>query len=120
MNVSMRTTFVAFVLSSALAGVAGSAFANGYYPGIDPHHPPGTQNRGAMLVPMVEDPYYVDTMPTGSIYVDPAPTGSVYVQPAPRTILLSPSGAREHYTGEYQGGGQGDYYQGIVPPAPVP
>ncbi|WP_018234542.1 hypothetical protein [Ensifer sp. BR816] len=127
MRVSLRASFAAFALSSILAGAAAPAFANGFYEGIDPHHPPGTQNRGSMFVPMVESPYYVerdvyvDPAPTGSIYVDPAPTGSIYVEPVPLGIYgQSPSEIREHYENEYQGGGQGDYYQGIIPPAPVP
>jgi hypothetical protein len=127
MKVFLRTSFAAFVLSSALVGAGVPALANGFYQGIDPHHPPGTQNRGSVYVPMVESPYYVeprvyvDPAPTGSIYVDPAPTGSIYVEPVPmRRFGGSPSQVREHYENEYQGGGQGDYYQGIIPPAPVP
>lgn len=58
MKVSFRTSLAAFALSSALAGVAVPAFADSYYPGIDPHNPPGTQNRGAVMVPA--RPYYVD------------------------------------------------------------
>lgn len=50
MKVSFRTSLAAFALSSALAGVAVPAFADSYYPGIDPHNPPGTQNRGAVMV----------------------------------------------------------------------
>ena len=130
MRVSPRTSFAALVLLSALAGAAPSS-ANGFYQGIDPHHPPGTQNMGSVYVPMTESPYYIDGMstrrvyvdpaPTGSIYVDPAPTGSIYVEPVPMRIYGgSPSQIRERYENEYQGGGQGDYYQGIIPPAPVP
>ena len=120
MKVSLRTSFTAFALASALAGVAAPAFANGYYQGIDPHHPPGTQNRGTVFVPM-ESPYYIETMPAGSIYVDRMPTGSIYVDPmATGSVSGAPGRVREHYTNEYQGGGQGDYYQGILPPAPVP
>lgn len=61
--------------------------------------------------------------PTGSIYdpdvvyVDPVPTGPIYYERMPARTL---GGARERYTHEYQGGGQGDYYLGITPPAPVP
>lgn len=127
MKVSFRTSLAAFALSSALAGVAVPAFADSYYPGIDPHNPPGTQNRGAVMVPA--RPYYVDPAPTGSVYVDPAPTGSVYVDPAPTGSIYmepapgsratnAPGRVREHYTNEYQGPGDGDYYQGISPPAP--
>ncbi|MCA1407900.1 hypothetical protein I6F26_11250 [Ensifer sp. IC3342] len=111
MRVSMRTSFAAFILSSALAGAAGSALADSYYQGIDPHNPPGTQNRGTTLVPMQRAPNYVDEMRTGSIYVDPMATGSVSGAPAR---------VREQYRNEYQGSGEGDYYQGIIPPAPVP
>lgn len=100
MKVSLGTSFVAFVLSSALAGSAAPAFADGYY--------------------------YVDPAPTGSIYVDPAP-GVIYVDPVPTGRIYyeqmparTLGGARERYTHEYQGGGQGDYYLGITPPAPVP
>jgi hypothetical protein len=129
MRVSLKTSFAAFVLSSALAGAGAPAFADGYYPGIDAHHPPGTQNRGPMLI--AESPYYVDRMPTGSIYVDPTPTGSIYVDPMPtgsiyvdpvpmRRIGGTPSQVRERHLNEYHGSGEGDYYQGIVPPAPVP
>ncbi|WP_164923944.1 hypothetical protein [Sinorhizobium fredii] len=97
MKVSPGTSFVAFVLSSALAGSAAPAVADGYY--------------------------YVDPAPTGSIYdpdvvyVDPVPTGPIYYERMPARTL---GGARERYTHEYQGGGQGDYYLGITPPAPVP
>ncbi|WEX76322.1 hypothetical protein PYH37_004620 [Sinorhizobium numidicum] len=120
MRVSLRTSFAAFVLSSALA--AAPAFATNFYHGVDPHHPPGTQNSGSMFVPMVEGPYYVDRTPTGSIYVDPRPTGSIYyVDPAPTgSISSAPARDREWYRNEYQSGGEGDYYQGIMPPAPRP
>ncbi len=147
MRAILKTSFAAFALSSALAGVA---LADSYYPGIDPHHPPGTQNRGTMVVPVAPSPYvvdrmrtrsvyvdptptgsvyvdpmpsgsvYVDPMPTGSVYVDPMPTGSIYAVPAPRRIYLTPSEFRERQRNEYHSGGEGDYYQGIVPPAPVP
>lgn len=121
MRVSMRTSFAAIVLSSALAGVSGSAFADSYYQGIDPHNPPGTQNRGTMLVPTQRAPYYVDEMPTGSIYVDPMSTGSIYVDPrSTGSVRGAPGEVREHYRNEYHGPGEGDYYQGIMPPAPVP
>ncbi|PJR15160.1 hypothetical protein [Sinorhizobium meliloti] len=119
MKVSFRTSLAAFALSSALAGVAVPAFADSYYQGIDPHNPPGTQNRGAVMVPA--RPYYVDPAPTGSVYVDPAPTGSIYMEPAPGSRASNaPGRVREHYTNEYQGPGDGDYYQGIAPPAPRP
>jgi hypothetical protein len=131
MTVSLRTSFAAFVLSSALAGAAVPALATSFYEGVDPHHPPGTQNRGPVLVPMTTGPYYVDPAPTGSIYVDPMPTGSIYVDPVPMrrvyvdpvptgSISPAPGRVREHYMNEYHGGGQGDFYQGITPPAPRP
>ncbi|MCA1371364.1 hypothetical protein I6F15_29065 [Bradyrhizobium sp. BRP14] len=100
MRASLRKSFAAFVLSSALAGAAAPALADGYY--------------------------YEDGVPTDSVdvdpipdvvYVDPVPTGSIYYEQMPASTL---GGARERYTHEYQGGGQGDYYLGITPPAPVP
>ncbi|OHV78104.1 hypothetical protein [Ensifer sp. LCM 4579] len=128
MKTLLRTSLAAFAFSSALAGAAIPSLANGFYPGIDPHHPPGTQNR-IIVVPRAVSPYYVepapagsvyvDTMPTGSIYVDPGPMGPIYVRPAP-IYNLSPSEIRERHLNEYQAGGEGDYYQGIIPPAPVP
>ncbi|RVJ78970.1 hypothetical protein CN167_08440 [Sinorhizobium medicae] len=132
MKVPFRTPLAAFALSSALAGVAVPAFADSYYQGIDPHNPPGTQNAGSVMVPVPASPYYVDPAPTGSVYVDPAPTGTVYVDPTPTGSIdvdpapmgsranNVPGKAREHYTNEYQGPGDGDYYQGISPPAPRP
>lgn len=112
MRAILKTAFAALALSSALAGVALA--------------------EGTTVVPVAPSagPYYVDGMPAGSVYVDPAPTGSVYVDPmpsgsiyvapAPRRIYLTPSEFRERQRNEYQSGGEGDYYQGIIPPAPVP
>lgn len=110
MRAIVKTSFAALALSSAIAGVALA--------------------EGTMVVPVTPGPYYVDRMPTegvyvdpaptGSIYVDPMPTGSIYVAPAPRRIYLTPSEFRERQRNEYQSGGEGDYYQGIIPPAPVP
>lgn len=129
MNILLGTSLGAFVLATALVGATAPAFANGYYTGVDPHNPPGTQNR-VVVVPRAVSPYYyiepapagsvyVDTMPTGSIYVNPAPMGPVFVRPAP-IYNLSPSETRERHLNEYHAGGEGDYYQGIIPPAPVP
>ncbi len=73
------------------------------------------------------DNYYYEPAP-GVVYVDPMPTGSVYVEPGPiygpygyyRPPARTLGDERERYTNEYMGGGEGDYYQGITPPAPVP
>ncbi|HXV30735.1 MAG TPA: hypothetical protein VD840_10425 [Sinorhizobium sp.] len=115
----LRPSIATFAVASVLAGAAVPAFADGYYSGIDPHHPPGTQNR--VFVPMVESPYFVERVPSGVIYVDPVPTGSIYVEPAPIGSLGgTPAQVRERYRNEYHGSDEGDYYQGLVPPAPVP
>ncbi|MCK3776273.1 hypothetical protein MZK49_05965 [Ensifer sesbaniae] len=80
--------------------VAGPALADSYYQGIDPNNPPGTQNRMKVMPLMNRSTAPVDTMSTGSIVRDAAPA-PVYRERAP--------------FGGYQGG-DGDYYQGIVPP----
>lgn len=100
MKASLKTSFAAFVLSSALAGVAAPAFADSYYQGIDPHNPPGSQSQGQQLLfPRMTSPSNVDVMPTGSIDDRRVvPAGSLY---------------RERYNG-----GEGEYYRGIVPPTP--
>lgn len=99
MRAILKTSCAALALSSVFAGVA---FADYVY-----RTPTGS--------------VYVDTMPTGRVYVDPMPTGSIYVHPVPtRRIILSPSEFRERQRNEYHSGGEGDYYQGIIPPAPVP
>ena len=128
MKLSKGMSFAAIVLA---LGTAAPALANGFYTGIDPHNPPGTQNRvlygqpyyvepapGPVYVEPVQPQVYVDPMPTGSIYVDP------YVDPAPGYVYRPPArtlgDARQRYTGEYQGGGQGDYYLGVTHPPQVP
>ncbi|WEX76321.1 hypothetical protein PYH37_004619 [Sinorhizobium numidicum] len=98
MRVSLKTSFAAFVLSSALVGAAAPAFADTYYQGIDPHNPPGRQNRVEVQTPR-RAPANVDVMPTGSIDGQrPSSTGMTY---------------RERYQS-----GEGNYYRGIVPPTP--
>ncbi|OAP38412.1 hypothetical protein AU381_22850 [Sinorhizobium glycinis] len=100
MRFSLRTSFAAFVLSSALAGVAAPAYADSYYQGIDSNNPPGTQNRTRVLMPRSAAPSNVDVMPTGSI-------DGQRVFPAGRGIY------RERYEA-----GEGQYYRGIIPPTP--
>ncbi|MNU08057.1 hypothetical protein D3C72_2539390 [compost metagenome] len=57
-------------------------------------------------------------MPMGSVYIEPVPMDGAYgfYRPPARTL----GDERERYTNEYWGGGEGDYYQGITHPAPVP
>lgn len=128
MSILLRTSLAAFALTTALVGAAVPAFADGYYTGINPYNPPGTQNR-IIVVPRAVSPYYIDPAPTGSVYVDTMPTGSIYVDPVPMRPIyarpapiynLSPAEVRERHLNEYHAGGEGDYYQGIIPPAPVP
>lgn len=77
--------------------------------------------------PAFADNYYYEPAP-GGVYVDPMPMGSVYIEPVPmdgaygfyRPPALTLGDERERYTNEYWGGGEGDYYQGITHPAPVP
>ena len=97
MRVSLRTSFAAFVLSSALVGAAAPAFADSYYQGIDPNNPPGTQNQIRM---MPRNPSAVDRTTTGSI---------------DGRRVIYPNGAT--YQERYDTG-EGDYYRGIVPPKP--
>ncbi|WP_081158316.1 hypothetical protein [Ensifer aridi] len=97
MRVSLKTSFAAFVLSSAVAGVAVPAFADTYYQGLDPHNPPGTQNQVRMR-PQNPNPSFVDPTATGSIDGRRA---------------INPSGT---YQERYETG-EGDYYRGIIPPA---
>lgn len=83
----------------------------------------------ATTAPALADNYYYEPAP-GGVYVDPMPTGSLYMEPVPmqgygygyvyRPPALSLGDERERYTNEYWGGGEGDYYQGIAHPAPVP
>ncbi|MCA1407901.1 hypothetical protein I6F26_11255 [Ensifer sp. IC3342] len=103
MKVSLKTSVVAFALSSVL-GAAAPALADSYYPGIDPNNPPGTQNQvRATAVPRSQGaPATVDEMPTGSIDRNGQviyPSGGSSLQPRYQT-------------------GEGDYYRGIVPPTP--
>ncbi|WP_018234541.1 hypothetical protein [Ensifer sp. BR816] len=100
MRVSLRTSFAAFVLSSALAGVAAPALADSYYQGIDANNPPGTQNSTRVLMPRRAAPSNVDVMPTGSI------DGQ----------RVSPSRGMT-YQERYEAG-EGQYYRGIIPPTP--
>lgn len=97
MKTSLRNSLAALVLSAAAFGIAAPAFADSYYPGIDVNNPPGTQNH-MKVAPMGTSTTHVDRMSTGSIYRTAPPR--VYQQPA---------------NDRYQGG-DGDYYQGIVPP----
>ncbi len=98
MRVSLRRSFAAFVLSTALAGVAAPAFADSYYQGIDPNNPPGTQTRSQVLMPRSAAPSNVDVMPTGSI-------------DGQRVYPVGSGTYRERYNA-----GEGEYYRGIVPP----
>ena len=100
MRVSLRTSLAAFALSSALAGVAAPAFADSYYPGIDPNNPPGTLNQARA------------TMPRAPAMLDPTATGSIDGQP--RQQMLYPTGN----SGQRYDPGEGDFYPGIVPPTP--
>ncbi|MBD9647787.1 hypothetical protein JVX98_08900 [Ensifer sp. PDNC004] len=97
MTISLRK--LAAVLSVTMV-IAGPALADSYYPGIDVNNPPGTMNTHKTMTPMKRPTASVDTMSTGSINRPAAPT-PVYRD-------------RNPY-GQYQGG-DGDYYQGIVPP----
>ncbi|MDK1386998.1 hypothetical protein ILFOPFJJ_01385 [Ensifer psoraleae] len=101
MKVSLKTSLVAFALSSVV-GAAAPAFADSYYQGIDPHNPPGTQNQvRSTVIPQNRGvPGTVDEMPTGSI-----DNG--------RVIYPNTGTYQERYDP-----GEGDYYRGIVPPKP--
>ncbi|MBD9568195.1 MULTISPECIES: hypothetical protein [Ensifer] len=99
MTISLRK--LAAVLSVTMV-IAGPALADSYYQGIDVNNPPGTQNTHKMMTPMKRPSASVDTMSTGSINRMSAPA------PAPVYRDRNPYGG-------YQGG-DGDYYQGIVPP----
>ncbi|HEV7321389.1 MAG TPA: hypothetical protein VGO04_22525 [Ensifer sp.] len=104
MKISMKLPVVAVVVSSALAGAAGPALAD-YYNNYYRQPAPGA--------------VYVDPMPTGSVYMEPVPMGGPYGY-VYRPPAQSLGDERERYTNEYWGGGEGDYYQGIAHPAPVP
>ncbi|RDL50995.1 hypothetical protein BLJAPNOD_02123 [Ensifer sp. M14] len=98
MKTSLRNSLAVLVLSTAVAGIAAPAFADSYYQGIDAH---AIKPRTTTAQPrMMYDNGSVDRMSTGSIYRT-AP---------PRVIYQQPSFER------YQGG-DGEYYQGIVPPS---
>ncbi len=80
--------------------MAGPALADSYYPGIDTNNPPGTQNMHKTTPMTKRYAAPVDTMSTGSIS---------------RTAVPAPVYRERQPFGGYQGG-DGDYYQGIVPP----
>ncbi|MBL3684576.1 hypothetical protein F2981_17580 [Sinorhizobium meliloti] len=129
MKVSFRTSLAAFALSSALAGVAVPAFAGQLLSGIDPHNPPGTQNRGAGngAGPSVLRRSCPDRQRLCRSRHRRAAFMSIRRRPAASTwkrrrqpASNAPGRVREHYTNEYQGPGDGDYYQGISPRLPVP
>ncbi|MBB4185539.1 hypothetical protein [Sinorhizobium terangae] len=102
MKVSLKTSVVAFALSSVLGGAA-PALADSYYPGIDPNNPPGTQNQVRATAMPQNRPAAVDEMPTGSI-----DRNGRIIYPNSGGSTLQP----RYQTGE------GDYYRGIVPPTP--
>lgn len=124
MSISKAMSFTAIVFA---LGAATPVLANGFYTGIDPHNPPGTQNRvlstGPYYVEPAPGPVYVEPAPA-QVYVDPMPTGSIYLDPAPGYVYRPPArtlgDARQRYTGEYQSGGEGDYYLGVAHPPQVP
>ena len=99
MRLSLKKSFAAFVLSSALVGAAAPAFADSYYQGLDPNNPPGTQNQVRMPTSR--------NLPPSS--VDPTATGSI-----DGGRMMSPNGTYQ----ERFDPGEGDYYRGIVPPKP--
>ncbi|MEI2296468.1 hypothetical protein [Ensifer sp. MJa1] len=97
MTISVRKLIATLSVTMLMAG---PALADSYYQGIDPNNPPGTQNHRAM--PMMRNSTApVDTMSTGSIN---------------RTVTPTPVYRDRQPYGGYQGG-DGDYYQGIVPPS---
>ncbi|CAN7372356.1 MULTISPECIES: hypothetical protein [Ensifer] len=96
MTMSVRKLIAALSVTTLIAGAAGPVLADSYYQGIDANNPPGTQYR-ARVAPMRTTVAPVDRMSTGSIY---------------RTV---PRAYQQPLTDRYQGG-DGDYYQGIVPP----
>ncbi|HEV7319904.1 MAG TPA: hypothetical protein VGO04_15010 [Ensifer sp.] len=97
MTISARKLIAALSVTMVMAS---PALADSYYPGIDVNNPPGTQSMHKAMPTMKRPTANVDTMSTGSINRTSAPT-PVYRD-------------RNPYGG-YQGG-DGDYYQGIVPP----
>lgn len=98
MKTSTRMSCVAFVVT--FAGITAPALADNYY--YEPA-PGGV---------------YVDPMPMGSVYMDPGPIYRPYGYDRPPALTLGDE--RERYTNEFMGPGEGDYYQGITHPAPVP
>ena len=108
MRVSKRMSFAAIAI--ALSGAAGPVLAQ-------------YRVSGPYYVEPAPAPVYVTPAP-GAVYVDPTPTGSIYAAPAPGYVYRPPArtlgDARQRYTGEYQGGGQGDYYLGVAHPPQVP
>ena len=98
MTISVRKLVAALSVTMLMAG---PALADSYYQGIDVNNPPGTQNTHKAMPLMKRSAARVDTMSTGSISRTATPT-PVYRDRQP--------------FGGYQGG-DGDYYQGIVPPS---
>ncbi|WP_429806634.1 hypothetical protein [Ensifer sp. B1-9] len=97
MTISVRKLVATLSVTMLMAG---PALADSYYQGIDVNNPPGTQNTHKAMPLMKRSAARVDTMSTGSISRTATPT-PVYRDRQP--------------FGGYQGG-DGDYYQGIVPP----
>ncbi|WDZ75246.1 hypothetical protein PWG15_11515 [Ensifer adhaerens] len=97
MTISVRKLVAALSVTMLMAG---PALADSYYQGIDANNPPGTQNTRKAMPMTNRYAAPVDTMSTGSISRTATPT-PVYRERQP--------------FGGYQGG-DGDYYQGIVPP----
>lgn len=138
MNVSLKIT--ALVLSSALAGAAAPALANGYYQGLDPHAPQAKRHfePTMSLPPVLVTP--VDTVATGSIEPTREPRdeslppyipgeGRYYFGTLPPE--LETPGVDTMATGSIEPTreprderlpryipGEGRYYRGIVPPTP--
>ncbi|MEI3851314.1 MULTISPECIES: hypothetical protein [unclassified Ensifer] len=94
MTISVRKLIAALSVTMLMAG---PALADSYYQGIDTNNPPGTQSHRPL---MNRSAAPVDTMSTGSIN---RPT-----TPAPVYRDRQPFGGYN--------GGDGEYYQGIVPP----
>ncbi|WVT71973.1 hypothetical protein QM996_10515 [Sinorhizobium chiapasense] len=98
MTISVRKLVAALSVTMLIAG---PALADSYYQGIDVNNPPGTQNTHKAMPLMKRSAAPVDTMSTGSIN---------------RTATPAPVYRDRQPYGGYQGG-DGDYYQGIVPPS---
>lgn len=97
MTISVRKLVAALSVTMLMAG---PALADSYYQGIDANNPPGTLNTHKTTPMTKRYAAPVDTMSTGSINRTSAPT-PVYRERQP--------------FGGYNGG-DGEYYQGIVPP----